>query len=433
MSRKELVKRYFIFILGLVFNSFGVAFVTNAELGTSPIAAIPYSLSMIITSLSLGTWVIIFNVGLVAVQFAIQRKEADRFQIVLEVIIAFFFGYGIDLSMLCLQALHPTAYIFKLLSLIVGCCIIAFGAYLEVIADVVMLPGDAFVRAIAKAVHKEYGGTRMISDISMSVTAGAICLIFLHELSGVREGTIISALLVGNLVKLFSRLCSGMAERILPPQTAAQDGELSSSRENPEYVITISREYGSGGREIGRKIANALGIAYYDTELIHMAAEKSGYTEAFVKSNEEQMSRFKYNLYSWYTPSVSEKDVPQIEQLFRAEEKVINEIASKSSCVIVGRLANFILGYREDTFHIFISSDFDAKIKRIMERDGLSAEEAGKKAQKVDRERATHCRYFTHREWGKADCYDMAVKSSKYGIDMTASILADMIRRHSLL
>ena len=95
MSRKELVKRYLVFIFGLVFNSFGVAFVTNAELGTSPIASIPYSLSMIITSLSLGTWVVIFNVGLVLVQLAIQRKEADKFQIILEVIIAFFFGYGL--------------------------------------------------------------------------------------------------------------------------------------------------------------------------------------------------------------------------------------------------------------------------------------------------------------------------------------------------
>lgn len=427
MSRKELVKRYCIFIIGLILNSFGVAFVTNAELGTSPIAAIPYSLSMIITSLSLGTWVIIFNVGLVAVQFAIQRKEADKFQIVLEVIIAFFFGYGIDLSMLCLRAIHPDAYILKLISLAAGCCIIAFGAYLEVIADVVMLPGDAFVRAIAKAVHKEYGSTRMISDISMSVTAGVICLIFLHELSGVREGTIISALLVGNMVRLYTRLFSGMAERLLPKKAGGQELQAADAEEKPEYVITISREYGSGGREIGRKIADALHIAYYDTELIQLAAEKSGCTEAFVQSNEEQMSRFQYNLYSWYTPSVSEKDIPQIQQLFQIEQKVIREIASARSCVIVGRLANFILGDRDNTFHIFISSDQDAKIRRIMDRDGLTAEEAGKKARKVDRERATHCRYFTHREWGKADQYDMAVKSSKYGIETTAELLVGMI------
>ena len=126
------------------------------------------------------------------------------------------------------------------------------------------------------------------------------------------------------------------------------------------------------------------------------------------------MSRFQYNLYSWYTPSVSEKDIPQIEQLFRIEKKVINEIASKTSCVIVGRLANFILGDCDNTFHVFISSDLDTKIKRIMERDGLSSEEAGKKAQKVDRERATHCRYFTHREWGKADNYDYANRCLLY-------------------
>ncbi len=429
MSRKELVKRYLIFILGLIFNSFGVAFVTNADLGTSPIAAIPYSLSMIVTSLSLGTWVIIFNVALVAVQFAIQRKEADKFQIILEVIIAFFFGYGIDLSMLCLQALNPTTYIFKLISLVVGCCIIAFGAYLEVIADVVMLPGDAFVRAIAKAVHKEYGSTRMISDISMSVTAGAICLIFLHKLSGVREGTIISALLVGNLVKIFSRLLAGMSERLLPENEQAQSQTAPASETLPEYVITISREYGSGGREIGKNIARILNIPYYDTELIHMAAEKSGYTEEFVKNNEEQMSRFQYNLYSWYTPSISERDIPQVEHLFRIEEKVIKEIASGSSCVIVGRLANFILGDHENTFHVFISSDPDTKIKRIMDRDGLSPEEARKKAQKVDKERATHCRYFIHKEWGKADNYDITVKSSKYGIDVTSHILTDIIRK----
>lgn len=126
----------------------------------------------------------------------------------------------------------------------------------------------------------------------------------------------------------------------------------------------------------------------------------------------------------------SEKRLPGVEQLFQIEKKVINEIASKDSCVIVGRLANFILGDHENTFHIFISSDSDAKIKRIMERDGLSLEEARKKARKVDRERATHCRYFTYREWGRANCYDMTVKSSKYGIEMTGRMLADMIRNY---
>lgn len=204
-QKSETLRRYIVFFLGLLTTSFGVAFVTKATLGTSPIAAIPYSLSLILPVLSLGTWVVLFNLLLVVIQVAIQRKDTNKFQVFLEVIMAFLFGYGVDLAMLFLRKLSPEIYGLKLLVLLIGCFILAFGAYLEVIADVVMLPGDAFVRAIARAVRKEYGTVRIISDITMSVIAAIMCLIFLHQLSGVREGTIISALLVGNLVKLYSR------------------------------------------------------------------------------------------------------------------------------------------------------------------------------------------------------------------------------------
>lgn len=216
MSKTELVKRYIIFFLGLLITSFGVALMTKATLGTSPIASIPYSLSLILPALSLGTWVIIFNVLLVFIQWIIQGKDASKIQIVLEIIIAFFFGSGVDLCTLCLHAFSPSLYIIKLISLFLGCFILAFGAYLEVIADVVMLPGDAFVRAIAKAVKKEFGTVRCISDITMAVIAAILCLVFLHKLNGVREGTIIAAFLVGNLVKLYSRIFSRAADRLFP-------------------------------------------------------------------------------------------------------------------------------------------------------------------------------------------------------------------------
>lgn len=214
MSKAELVKRYIVFFFGLLLTSFGVALMTKASLGTSPIASIPYSLSLILPTLSLGTWVIIFNVLLVFIQWIIQGKDASKFQIILEVVIAFFFGSGVDLFTLCLHAFSPSLYIIKLISLFLGCFILAFGAYLEVIADVVMLPGDAFVRAIAKAVKKEFGTVRCISDITMAVIAAVLCLAFLHKLNGVREGTIIAAVLVGNLVKLYSRIFSGTADRL---------------------------------------------------------------------------------------------------------------------------------------------------------------------------------------------------------------------------
>lgn len=215
-QKSETLRRYIVFFLGLLTTSFGVAFVTKATLGTSPIAAIPYSLSLILPVLSLGTWVVLFNLLLIVIQVAIQRKDTNKFQVFLEVIMAFLFGYGVDLAMLFLRKLSPEIYGLKIPVLLIGCFILAFGAYLEVIADVVMLPGDAFVRAIARAVRKEYGTVRMISDITMSVIAAVLCLVFLHQLSGVREGTIISALLVGNLVKLYSRKLSIIPRKLFP-------------------------------------------------------------------------------------------------------------------------------------------------------------------------------------------------------------------------
>lgn len=104
----------------------------------------------------------------------------------------------------------------KLFSLVLGCCIIAFGAYFEVIADVVMLPGDAFVLAIAKVTNKQYGNIRVISDISMTVIAGILCFIFLHRLQGVREGTIIAALITGNIMKIFTKKLKVLTYILLP-------------------------------------------------------------------------------------------------------------------------------------------------------------------------------------------------------------------------
>lgn len=210
-----MVRRYLVFFAGLLFNSFGVAFVTKASLGTSPLAAIPYSLSIILPQLSLGNWVIVFNLALVVLQAILLRKDANKVELGLQVIITFVFGKVIDLSMLLLTHFLPQNYLLRVLSLLVGCTIIAFGAYLEVIADVVMLPGDAFVRAVAKVSGKEYGGVRVLSDVSMTAIAALLCLIFLRVLSGVREGTLIAAVITGNIVKFFVKTLQPLSKALL--------------------------------------------------------------------------------------------------------------------------------------------------------------------------------------------------------------------------
>ncbi|MEJ6358765.1 DUF6198 family protein [Lactiplantibacillus plantarum] len=190
--------------MGLLLNSFGVALATKSNLGTTPIAAIPYSLSLIFSLFSMGNWTIIFSVLLVFIQPIVQRKLTHKFQLFLQILVSFAFGYFIDGSMSILKTIYPNNYLVSLLMLLISCIIIALGAYLEVIADIVMLPGDSLVRVLSKVMHHSYGSLRVCSDTLMTLLGGFLCLIFLHDLMSVREGTIIAALLVGNIVKLIT-------------------------------------------------------------------------------------------------------------------------------------------------------------------------------------------------------------------------------------
>ncbi len=206
MKAKETVKRYFLFFIGLLLNAFGVAFTTKALLGASPIAAIPYSLSLIAPRLTMGNYVIIYNVLLVLLEWAILRKRANKLELLLQALMAFFFGYFTDFSLWVLKGMSPGNYVLKIVFLVIGCCILALGVCFELIGNVVMLPGNAFSKAISDVSGKKYGTIRVICDISMTVIAGALCLIFLGKLSGVREGTVIAAFLVGNIVTLWNKL-----------------------------------------------------------------------------------------------------------------------------------------------------------------------------------------------------------------------------------
>ena len=214
MSAKERTKRYIVFLIGLFFNGFGVAFTTKALLGASPIAAIPYSLSLIVPRFTLGNYVIAFNILLILLQWIILRGRANKVELLLQVAVVFIFGYCTDFSNYLLRGMVPANYVMKLVLLVIGCGILAFGVYFELIGDVVMLPGNAFPKAVAELIGKEYGIVRMTSDITMTVIAAILCLIFLKKLSGVREGTIIAAFLVGNLVTLWNKIFAKPAEAL---------------------------------------------------------------------------------------------------------------------------------------------------------------------------------------------------------------------------
>lgn len=203
--KNKTAARYLLFLAGLFLNGFGVAFITKASLGTTPIASIPYTLSLMIPALTIGNFTIIVSMILVALQVIILRKKAKPLDILLQIPISFLFGYVIDFSMFLLRGFQPELYPEKLAFMLLGCVIIAFGAYFEVTADVTMLPADGFSRAISRVTGGNFGTVKMITDSSQAVIALILGLVFLRSLAGVREGTVIGALLIGNLVKLIGR------------------------------------------------------------------------------------------------------------------------------------------------------------------------------------------------------------------------------------
>ena len=208
------LKRYIIFMVGLFISSLGVSLVTKANLGTSPISSISYVLSLNFP-FTLGNFTIFFSLILIVLQLLILRKNF-KLEHVLQIPISILFGYFIDWTMLLLSFVNPESYSMKLFYLLIGCIILGFGVYAEVLADVAMLPGESFVRAVSQTWNREFGSTKVVFDVSMTIIAIILSLIFTHHLEGVREGTMIAALLVGFIARLFGRILVSISPLILP-------------------------------------------------------------------------------------------------------------------------------------------------------------------------------------------------------------------------
>ena len=214
-----MVKRYFYFLAGVLINSFGIGFITKAALGTSPISSLPCVLSLRFTP-SLGAFTFVMNTGFILAQIVLLRREFQKVQI-LQILVNVVFSGFIDVSMSLLTALgfQPQGYAMELISLLAGCAILALGIYVEVSAKVLMVPGEGIVDAIAKVSGKEFGSVKVCFDVTLMGTATVLSLVFFHGLQGVREGTVISAVLVGLIVKLYHRILPGIA-KIGTPEAA---------------------------------------------------------------------------------------------------------------------------------------------------------------------------------------------------------------------
>lgn len=421
--KKNLVSRYIVFLFGLFISSLGVAFVTKASLGTSPISSIPYVLSLKFTP-TLGVFTIYFSLFLILLQIIILGKKFNKIDL-LQIPVSILFGYFIDISMFLLTWVNSDIYVVKVLYLLIGCVILGFGVYLEVIADVLMLPGESFVRSLTIRFGVDFGITKVCFDASMTVTAGIISFILFNTINGVREGTIVAALIVGLIAKFFGKHLAFLTMLLIPQSATSETTEHKESTNN--LIITIARGYGSGGREIGKLVADKLGIKYYDKDIITLTTEQSGNTEHYVENNEQKIANSAfYNFYSQFYYEGAEST--KCDKLFNDEKNVMIDLASKGDCVILGRLGNFIFKDYKNALHIFIDSNLENKIARVMKRDNLSENDAKAKIKRVETERKNHCKHFSNKEWGVTSTYDLTLNSSKYSVDKIADIIVSLVK-----
>lgn len=406
-------KRYLIFLVGLFVNSLGVSLITKANLGTSPISSIPYVLSLNFL-FTLGNFTIFFSIFLIVLQLIILRKNF-KLEHILQIPVSIIFGYFIDLTMILFSWVNPEAYIMKIVYLLIGCLILGVGVYMEVLADVVMLPGESFVRAIVLTWKTNFGTTKICFDVSMSVIAAVLSFVFAGRLAGVREGTVIAALLVGFIARLIGKKLVFLKDMIFPESVSAENENEAKEQTAGTYgknVIAIGRQFGSGGHDIGKILAEKLGYDFYDAEIIQMTAGTTGYTPEFVKKKEEIMTNsLLYDLVNQMYLNTDRQDEAPKDKIFEAECQVVRNLAKKGNCVIVGRCADYVLRNSGNCLKVFFSAPLMSRIRRVAQRQNISEGEAKATVQKNEKLRADNYRYYTRRMWGAAGNFDLSLNT----------------------
>jgi len=390
--------------------AFGVAFSVKADIGVSPISCVPYIYSLEYP-LTIGETTILLNAIFVALQILILRKKYNLIQLVqLPAVIVF--GYCIDITMVIVKNLTPANYIEQLILCLIACVVLAFGIFLLIKTRLTYLPLEGLVITIMQKFSQEFGKIKISMDSLMVIIGVASSYIFFETIVGIREGSIIAALTIGALIKFFTIKLTFVDSWLFDENITEKTPKEKTTSYNEKFVITISREFGSGGHEIGKLLAKNLGVAFYDKVLVDLTAQQTGYTKEYIQENEQKItSSLLYDLYEQNYMYVND-EIPPKDLLFLIQSKIIRDICSKESCVIVGRCANFILKDHPNCTNIFIHANKKYRKNKINTEYKTKLLFTDEELQKADEQRANYALHFTKMNWRDASNYHLTLDSS---------------------
>lgn len=423
----ELLKRYIFFFLGICLNAFGIALFTRSKLGTGPTSCIPYVVSLK-SGLSFGTCTFMFNILLLLGQIILLRKNFPRYQL-LQLPVTLLFSILIDGAMKFTTFVNTDIYWVALLYNILGCVFRAVGVSCQVVADVVMLSTEAFVKALSDVSKKEFSWIKLFFDVFMAAVAIALSFLLLGRLESVREGTLIIVLLVGPVSHYFTKRLSftnyvfeNESELVFEPKL-----KISSSK---RIVITVTSEAGSGGRIIAKILGIKLKIPVYDKELVDLIAQEGGFTKRFVQAHNEILYRSTAEAFIQNNFSVENFHSKSYTRLYEAQERVISKLAERQNCIIVGHCSNFILKNNKNVMNILITADMKNRITYISEKYGLNRHDSQKKIRRQDHNTWEFYLHFTNQDWKDSGNYHLCLNSSLFGYEETADIIEDIVKKN---
>lgn len=224
-TMKQTIKNYVLFLVGLFIASMGVALSTKAGLGTSPVAAVPYSVSIVNHALTFGWWLNIWSLLQVAVQVILLRRKCKPVEIIIQAVLALVYGYMTDFSCKLIDGIQPNTYLSQFFWMALGCFVLALGIWIQLKGGVAMLPGEAMNRAISQVSGKRYENIKILFDVLYIVAAAVISFLTTGKLQGVREGSIIAAVVVGNIIKLYSLIFNKLTKKSAKNQKGQAENE----------------------------------------------------------------------------------------------------------------------------------------------------------------------------------------------------------------
>jgi uncharacterized membrane protein YczE/cytidylate kinase len=436
-------KRLLIYVLGLYLMAIGVVFSSRSALGVSPVSSLGNVLYQIGSSAGAPSFVnlgncttAVFCLYLLA-EFLVLRRDF-RPAMLLQVAASLLFGQLVNLASGMLSFLPaPGSYPLQLIYLLISVPLVAAGVMLYLSPNILAMPGEGLCLAISRKSGLAMGTVKTIFDCAVVALSAAASLLYFRGLVGVREGTVICALLVGFVFKLFQKPFQKPLLRFVERETkveraleAASQGYLTDTSGNPKIIITIGREFGSGGMEIGRRLAERLGITFYDGQIDELAAEQSGLPLEKVREMSRHRERAAFSdlrsaVYEMSNDALSPEDL-----LYVAQASAIRQIAAGGeSCVILGRCADYVLYDDPNCFRIFVHARPDIRVKRTMAMFGLSQEEAVREMENTDRARGQYYKRYTGREYGAQKYYHLGLDSGLLGTEESVESIIGILRR----